>query len=399
MFTVDLPANCSFRLLAEELKGAGALREDWETLTLRIPDGCFVQTSALAFLCSWGLRQRARGGTLRFRGRPHAGAYLSRMDLFRHLGIDVEEPFSRHTEAGRFIPLKLIDSEESLKSSVDSICDLVLHQFDNGRDFVPALEWCADEIIGNILDHAQSPVAGAVCAQFFPESSRLDVGICDMGVGIRATVSQAIQVWSDEDAIGKALERGFTRDREVGQGNGLAGSVEILKLNKGAFDLWSGNALYRITEGQERGFEVLPTEVPGTGVCLRFDTRNPVDRGLTFMGQSSWTYLDAECQRMAEQGGLRISEECLHVGGRGPALALRRKVENLLPDMQEPLYLDFEGVANPSSSFLDELLGRLAAHLGPEEFHRRIKIANADPQVVDMANVVIHQRLNQNAAS
>jgi hypothetical protein len=374
---------------------ARMFEERSDRLLIRLPPDLFVDTPSLAFLCSWSLHEQSKGREIVLRGSEEAAGYLARMNLFRHLNLNFREHFHRHTESGRFIPLQLIDGEEALKETVDSICDLVLHQFENGRDFVPALEWCADEIIGNILDHAQSPVPGAVCAQFFPERSRLDIGICDMGVGIKATVSEAIPVLSHGDAIRKALERGFTRDHEVGQGNGLAGSVEILKLNLGAFDLWSGNAIYRLAEGEERGFDVLPADVPGTGVCLRFDTRRPVDRSLTFMGQSNWTYLDSECKRIASGGGLSVSEECLHFGGRGPARALRCKIENLVPDMQGFLYLDFAGVHNPSSSFLDELLGRLAAQLGPGEFYSRIKIINADSQVVDMANVVIHQRLQQ----
>jgi hypothetical protein len=388
-----LPANCSYRRLVGAMAETGLFDARLEPLSIRLPAECFIDTASLAFLCSWGMSERARGRQLAITGSDDAIRYLARMNLFQHLNVPFGENFQRHTEVGRFIPLRLIEGEESLKAAVDAICDLVLHQFDNGRDFVPALEWCADEIIGNILDHSESPVPGAVCAQFFPKNSRLDVGICDTGVGIKATVSQAVPVWSHGDAIRKALERGFTRDREVGQGNGLAGSVEIMKLNHGAFELWSGDAIYRLEEGQERGFEVFPAEIPGTGVCLRFDTRRPVDRSLTFMGQSHWTYLDTESRRLAETGGLMVLEECLHQGGRGPARSLRRKVENLLPSMEGPLILDFLNVRHPSSSFLDELLGRLAASLGRDEFRGRVKIINAEPDVVAMANFVIHERL------
>jgi hypothetical protein len=75
------------------------------------------------------------------------------------------------------------------------------------------------------------------------------------------------------------------------------------------------------------------------------------------------------------------------------ATPLRRKIEAMLPEMEEPLTLDFDGIRSASSSFLDELLGRLAAGIGPEEFQRRIRIANAPRVITDMANVVVAQRL------
>jgi hypothetical protein len=68
-------------------------------------------------------------------------------------------------------------------------------------------------------------------------------------------------------------------------------------------------------------------------------------------------------------------------------------IQNLLPDMTGPIVIDFVGVERAASSFLDELLGRLAAAMGPAEFARRIQIQNAPESLLRMANVVIRQRL------
>lgn len=50
-------------------------------------------------------------------------------------------------------------------------------------------------------------------------------------------------------------------------------------------------------------------------------------------------------------------------------------------------------VESAASSFLDELLGRLAAHLGAIEFAARIMVRGMSPEIQNMANAVIHQRL------
>ena len=96
---------------------------------------------------------------------------------------------------------------------------------------------------------------------------------------------------------------------------------------------------------------------------------------------------------MADGEGLRVLDECVHIGVREPAKPLRRKILALLPDLDEPLILNFAGVQSTSSSFLDELLGRLYEEIGPQMFKNFIRVVNADKQIMDMANVVAQQRI------
>ena len=96
---------------------------------------------------------------------------------------------------------------------------------------------------------------------------------------------------------------------------------------------------------------------------------------------------------MAEGGATRVAERCVNTGSRESAIPLRRKIEALLPDMGGPVMLEFFGIEMTSSSFLDELLGTLAAALGPKEFHDQIPVVGAAEQVAAMAAVVIRQRL------
>jgi hypothetical protein len=66
-----------------------------------------------------------------------------------------------------------------------------------------------------------------------------------------------------------------------------------------------------------------------------------------------------------------------------------------MPEIEGPTTVDFTGVHRASSSFLDELLGRLAHHLGEDEFNQQVNITGMDPTVRRMANVVIGQRLGE----
>jgi hypothetical protein len=97
-----------------------------------------------------------------------------------------------------------------------------------------------------------------------------------------------------------------------------------------------------------------------------------------------------------------VAAECLHTGGRAPAKLLRRKIQGLLPAMDgEPLILDFRGVKSAASSFLDELLGRLADEdpRGQAIFDGPVRIQGMTPTVQAMANVVVAQRLKQRNSS
>lgn len=389
MKTVVFPTDCSLPALAEALEQSRVLSEGGPTVW-RIQRDTFVHSGALAFLCTWGANARACGREISLKWDQKSIGYIERMGLFAHLGIEVESG-DRRDPTGRFIPLRLITENESVLDCSNAICDLVMHQFEDARAFVPALVWAVYEIVDNILTHGETPVPGAVCAQYFPKRHRLDIGICDVGRGIKKSLESYQKLWSHGDAITKALERGVTRDPEVGQGNGLAGARQIVDLNGGSFQLWTGDAVWKSDAPEHRRFTKIP-ELPGTGVQLSFDTRKPVNLEDTFIGDADWTFLDVEAERLQE-GGVRVREECVHTGGREPAKRLRRKLLSVLPDMEGPLLIDFEGVENAASSFLDELLGRLADELGEATFNERVQVVGLTPRLRSMANVVIAHRL------
>lgn len=399
MSWIRLPSTVTHEDILENLNRVGALDKPSASYVIEIPRGCFVSSSALALLCSWGQLQIRRGATIRFEGDDDTLRYIARMDLFRVLNVPYTEKFDRHAEAGRFVPICQIQDTRDCWNAITRVGDLVLHQFDNAREFFPAMEWAINEVIDNITIHSDTPIPGIVCAQYFPKRKRVDIGICDMGRGIKSSLSERYELWSHGDAITKALERGATRNPAIGQGNGLAGTFEIAKVNGGIFHLWSGNACFKMVEGKPEKFTIIPS-MAGTGIYLSLKTDRPVNlRAETFMGASQFsdnesTYIYGEGERATAGGGLIVKNECVHTGSREPARALRRKILSLLPEVDsEPLLLNFAEVNSASSSFLDELLSRLIVEIGLPAFKKKVKVVNATETIKDMANVVIKQRL------
>lgn len=391
MPTINLSRNCGVAELARSLDDSGSLNGDWSSAVIQVEEGSFVDVGAMALLCCWAQGKGSEGRRLHFRGDAHTIGYLARMDLQNHARLDFEVS-GRQDETGRFLPLKLVATDKDVFATTDAICDLVLHQFDNANAFLPALEWAVNEIIDNIFIHSQTPVPGAVCAQYFPKKNRLDVGICDLGIGIKASLEQSRKLWSHGDAVSTALQRGVTRDPRVGQGNGMAGAREISLQNGGLFQVWTGDVLYRLEKGEEKGFIRIP-DLPGTGVLFSLDTRRPVNLLDTWIAGSGWSFINVEARRIEEEGGIDVAASCINTGGRLPARRLRRKLAAVLPEMEKPLVLDFSNVRCAASSFLDELLGRLAAEFGDGVFDSRIRIVGMETTIRETANVVIAQRL------
>jgi hypothetical protein len=247
MTDVQIPksATTAEKLLLA-IEAAGALDAD-DGVPLHLPAGAFLDCSGLAALANWRAVRRAAGFVTEVGGDPNERAYLARMNVLAQLGATYDLDAPRAVERGRFVPVTEI--RDNALAASNAICDLVLHYFAGGRAFVPALEWAVYEVLDNVSVHASAVLPGLVCAQFHPNRHRLEVAIVDSGRGIRASLAEAHPVSDDADAIGKALQRGVTRDPEVGQGNGLAGTRQILEVNKGYFALWSGTAKFRMSLG------------------------------------------------------------------------------------------------------------------------------------------------------
>lgn len=397
MTVVDLPGKTVdyVGLVGLLAAGTGSILAHDAPLVLRVSDGTFVTASALTWLCAFCARRRLAGRPVRFDGSRRGLGYLARMNLLQHAGMDYRETFERHDETGRFMALRLVEEQSGVLATVHALCDLVAHHFDNAREFLPALEWAAYEIIDNVFNHAESPSPAVVYAQHYPKEHRLRVAIADQGRGLRVSLSERFQLRSHGEAVDKALERGVTRNPDVGQGNGMAGTLAISEANGGTMRVATGNVQFEKKAGAKHRFHMCGVEVPGTTVELSLDTRKPVALHSMFIGDSLSTYLQSLAAKVEGGEPILVRGEVVHTGGREPARALRHRLEVVLDEPSTAVILDFTGVESASSSFLDELLGRLCARYGRDGLRGRLTIRGAGTDLLQMANGVIEQRLGK----
>lgn len=266
------------------------------------------------------------------------------------------------------------------------------------REDLAAIEWSINELTDNVLNHAESLVGGVVHLSHFRKSSLIDFAIGDAGVGIPKTLRAGLgNVTSDVDALDKAIREGITRDPVRFQGNGLFGAFRIAEICKGRFSVHSGYASLDFgKDGLHLRTEPIP--FPGTLVVASLDCSSPetLAEALRFKGQKhvpvDYVELHYEAEN-ADQYKFHLAAESESFGSRVAAEPVRTKLANLIRMAKgAKVHVDFEGVPIISSSFADEVFGKLFAELGPVNFMRTIEFKGVNSTVQSLIDRAIVQR-------
>ena len=299
------------------------------------------------------------------------------------------------------IPAMKFRDADQLYETVSTIMKNILgalNKFD--RSHLTAIEWSVNEITDNVLNHAQSPVGGFVQVTNHSRREQIEFSVCDAGLGIPATLrSHNPKLSTDQEALEKAIQEGVTRDKSVGQGNGLYGTWRISQLSGGRFELYSGNASL-ISTPQDGLTAIRGESIPFNGslVTTRIGYGKPLELkdALTF---DSKPYVPLDIIDLDynedEEGNVTIylKQESGGFGSRKAGEPVRRKINNLSRIAESGhLIIDFSDIPLMSSSYADEVFGKLFVEVGPIEFSRRFELRNLDDLVEDLINKAIMQR-------
>ena len=296
---------------------------------------------------------------------------------------------------------------------VNDFMDVVMRNMTLERDVIAGLEWAINEITDNVLNHAECAEGGFVQVSTFRDARKVAFGVADSGKGILESLREGHpDLRTDAQAIGEAIKAGVTRSADVGQGNGIAGALRISTMSKGSFQITSGLAQVvartdRKPEDGDFGSDVQVYErresqrFTGTVVYAEIgvDSRFHLSEALGFQGEPHQPTDIIELQYQTEEGDavvLRLSEESTGFGSRPAGRQLRTKCMNLLQaEPKKPLLLDWTAVPLVSSSFADELVGKLFASLGPLAFSARVRNVGMEAMVRGLVDKAIMQRVAQ----
>lgn len=310
------------------------------------------------------------------------------------------EHYEFRDQSGEQVPAQCFASEADMDPIIAAVAHLLLTSMNIERETLTALEWSMNELMDNVLTHAQSPTGGFVQATAYHTVGRVEFIVADGGIGI----AKSMGLFDHERALGSAIAEGRTRDRETNMGNGLYGSFRIATLSRGQFEINSGYGLLYAPEPNLAGphmaeYTTMNRSIPYNGTAVRcgVGVNDPdlLAKALVFGGRTHEPPYDYVERRYGGEGDEMVfsvkDELGQDLGSRSGGRRARQVVENLLREDRE-VVLDFSDIPVISSSFADEVLGRLFVQMGPRAFMSRIRIQNANPTIEGLIDRAILQR-------
>lgn len=271
------------------------------------------------------------------------------------------------------------------------------------KDIISALEWSMYEICDNVINHSESKIGGFVEAVTFSAERRISFTVADAGRGILHSLKEGLpHLKNNVEAIGEAIKAGVTRNKSFGQGNGLAGSLNITTMSGGSIDIVSGSGRIYCTSNHTNEIESAPNHFfGGTSVSgqILMNESFSIGKALKFDGIEyvPLNIIDLAYESESDDSMIiKMNKETTGVGTRKAGIQLRTKTINLIiarPGF--PIYIDWDGVPVISSSFADEFMGKLYVELGKESFNSIIKNQNMEPLIKQLLEKAISQRVAQ----
>lgn len=266
---------------------------------------------------------------------------------------------------------------------------------------ITSLMWSLNEVMDNVLIHSNSEY-GYVMGQIHKSTKKIAFTVCDYGRGIYNSLreSQLHKPKSAIDAITLAIQEEVTRDRKVGQGNGLFGLHSIISQGNGTLEIVSSGASYKTMGGKTSTHNYLPkrsNNTPGTIVDFQINYGNNIslDNALKFRGKD-YSITNLYIDGFDDDKGHNYYSVKDHSGGTGTresALRIKNEIMNLIKESRKPVILDFKEVAVVSSSFADELIAKLLLELGLFQFNNLIILRGMNTQEQNILQRSVIQRL------
>jgi anti-sigma regulatory factor (Ser/Thr protein kinase) len=244
----------------------------------------FFGPTALALLLA-ALKRLREGGLAAPGSRilppvsPPIFRYLARMNLIRELVGEMPEDFIRREPMG-FRPCQHFLADDDYWQIAGSLTDALAEQCDVDNVARTAIRVCLDEICENVVHHADTPLGGFGAAQGWPRSAsrQFEIGIVDLGVGVRASLTKNpdyAHIDDDDIAIDTALKPSVSSTPERNAGIGLFVTSMLLAENGGYMLVRSGRG--EVVRGAKTERRTCDALMPGTVVSLRANMDRPLD--------------------------------------------------------------------------------------------------------------------------
>ena len=324
-----------------------------------------------------------------------------------------ENNYVRHTSIQKpYVVEELLDSSElkfpldkvwkySTPEGVNALVTSIINALRESAVLEPGVlsstEWCINEVMDNVLQHSNAQY-GYVMGQLHRGTKRISICVFDMGVGIYNTLKKSKHIPRKPlDAITLALQERVTRDESVGQGNGMWGLNEIIKENGGRIRILSNGALYSYKNGIIDTKEDYPMLIGkyknATVIDFQIDYSKTINIAHALNGYIPTDYWIEN--RETDDGTVyfEVKKDSAGTGTRTAAEKFRNVITNTLKEGNYNIVLDFSGVNVVSSSYADELVGKLVVEYGFVYFLTHFQLQNLSPWNIGVVNRSVEQRM------
>jgi hypothetical protein len=264
-----------------------------------------------------------------------------------------------------------------------------------------ACEWGLNEIMDNVIQHSNENT-GFVMAQVLKESQILKVSIFDYGQGIFESLRYSkYKPRHASDAISLAVQEGVTRDKKIGQGNGMWGLYNIINLNDGNLLITSGkgglNFVNRIkTTESYNDIIMLSPKQQSTSINFDIKLNNSISMKEALGGYEPIDIFIENLEDEFDRIIYKIIDQSSGTGTRQSGERIRNEIMNIYKSAKKPVILDFQGVGIIASSFADELIGKLVQELGLFQFQAAFPMKNMNSIIQSIVQRSLSQRLSEN---
>lgn len=361
-------------------KGRTAIELDFSNVS-------FMEPWGLAMFAAYGLRMRQEHVEVKARLDPSnpSNVYFEQMGLLEVLRTGLSrKAAATWSGSERNTGLHVIRSYDDATAFRSSTAKLALEHCEDAAD---ALQYVMMELSRNVIQHSGSSIGGVAIAQHFPDQKAIQVAICDLGQGVRASLKDRYpEIRTDLEGLRLAILPHASGARPTpgygstfeNAGLGLFYSREIAWRAGGSFWLASGHALLGIRGDLPvvwKREELEPERVyrriedwPGTVVVLDFPSDGVSDFAsiLRICGR-----LADEARRLSGPAGLDFlgPDADVEVSARvrvrefdeNNERAVRIREEQIRPRLEagDTVWIDFEGVRSPTQSFVHALLAEM----------------------------------------
>lgn len=324
--------------------------------------------------------------------------YLKTSGFFNPFDMSIEEI---QRDSNPFDKVFLFRNDQQVDAITQAYVDTLSKKHECEEGVIDGIQWCISEIMDNVLTHSESTY-GLIMAQIHPQKNHIAFCIYDVGIGIYKTLSTSKhKPTSESDALSLAIQEGIGDGK--GQGNGMYGLYEIVKNNKGTLTITSGkSSLMMKGSGEIQRFDHIPyidNTHRSTTVDFQLDLNRKInmqDAFRTIGGDPSFDFrIDNMLSFDDEDVHYKILDCAQGTATRQSGLFLRNDIINTFKRTHRRIVLDFEGIKNVSSSFIDELIAKLILEFGLVQFMQLFVISNMNEDIRYLCNRSIYMRIHE----